>query len=330
LVELVTASIALVLGIYLIAKLLLPIEKQAVCPGKNCPPKLSILAEFRTRFRDCCGFMWIRLSTKLFSDAPIFIIGKVLGDELVGLVGVARKIIEISGVPYLIIGNALMVRIVEISKKGSFALKPVWDTSTRIASTAFPFFSVMYLSSDYLSNVFFSRNYSSIHEFQWALFIFIPYIFSCVLTPLSDYLGGIVKRSMILPVVAILQIFIIWIAAHFWGNRGAILSMVICYFLIVILYSAITAKLLINSLIPRVQKDVGYFILFSLLSLAFCEFVASPILSGVINAGIYKAIMLITLYVIILMSIIFYFKNILRVYFNSGFFEIGKSEAVTH
>jgi O-antigen/teichoic acid export membrane protein len=279
----------------------------------------------KSRLWDSLNFLWLRLATRLFSQGPLLLVGRLLGPEVVGIMGVASKINDILSLPYMLVGNALMVRINELSRNGINALYSLWDTAFRIISTTLVFTVTIYLGSDLIAQTLLPESKQAKQLLPILILGFIPYTIACIIPAMSDYIGGLLWRTIAVTIFGALQLPLLWLVGRYYGAVTTIWLLVIIYTLMIIAYTVITSKLLFNSYIPRIRSElVIYSCIVFLTLLAVTQLKQLPFVQVLMPPNepffIYAQI---SLFVSIVVAGIWLTKKTRAFYFNSNFFEFA-------
>lgn len=280
----------------------------------------------KSRLRESANFLWLRLSTRLFQEGPMLILGRLSGAETVGVVGAFRKVTEILGTPYLVIGNALMVRVHDVARQGRPALQSLWDTAMRIASTSLFFAALVFLMADPLAKLLLPESGVAAQLFSVMAVLVVTHVVFAMVAPMSDYLGGLFNRNTFLTAVSVLQLPVLWLA----GMLGNLQVMLIAYVAVNVVlsagYSLIASKVFFGNYVIRLKSETRLFSLGAVsalvLALLFARTIEMPSWTlGVSWAG--PAIGFIGLLGLWLISL----EETRSAYFNKHFFEIVPTEA---
>jgi O-antigen/teichoic acid export membrane protein len=208
------------------------------------------------RLRASGAFLWLRISSRLFLEMPLLLIGRFLGPDLVGIIGAFLRVNEILNTPYLIVGNALMVRVNEINERGRQAMASMWEVALRIASTAICIAALFSLAAPLIVKVLLPRAV----EAPQAFYILAPLIFttslSGVLAPMSDYLGALTRRNAVLSVMALLQVPVLMLSINLWGDIGALGSYVVSQLMLAIAYFLLAHRIFFGASGRFVRREV--------------------------------------------------------------------------
>lgn len=218
------------------------------------------------RLKSSLDFLWLRLSTRIFQQGPSLILGRVLGAEIVGIIGSFNKIIEIAGTPYQVIGNALMVRVNEFAKRGPSELYRLWDTAFRFVSTSLVLGILLFLIAAPIGHKLLPQNLQTPLLFSILSSLIVATALFALVAPMSDYMGGLTLRNALITGTALLQIPILWLSAELYGAVGAVIAYVVIYYVLGICYVLIASKVFFNINTPTFRSEVGWFVLIALFS----------------------------------------------------------------
>lgn len=238
-------------------------------PGKDGAPAMSL----RDRLRASAAFLLLRISTRLFQEMPLLLIGRTLGPELVGIIGAFRRVGEFINTPYLIVGNALMVRVNEIRERGREAMVSLWEVALRIVSTSFYLAALCHLVAEALG----AALLPGVVEAPQVFRTLAPLIFTTaligVLAPMSDYLGALRRRNAVLTVMALLQLPVLWLSINAWGAGGALGIYVGMQLTLAVAYFLLAQRIFFGESACLVRREVIAFILCCAVALVFTRLV---------------------------------------------------------
>lgn len=213
----------------------------------------------RERVASSASFLWLRTSTRLYQQIPLLLIGRLLGPELVGIIGAFLRISELLTLPYLTVGNALMVRVHEVRERGSEAMSFLWEAGVRIASTALCAAVLFYLVSPALAIVILPHSSEAAQVFA----VLSPVIFSAslagVFAPMSDYLGGLSLRNTALSVLALLQVPVFVLTIRIWGGSGMLCLYALSQLLLSLVYLKVASQVFVRYASIVFRREVIYF-----------------------------------------------------------------------
>jgi O-antigen/teichoic acid export membrane protein len=159
------------------------------------------------------NFLWLRIATRLFHELPILIIKKNYGLEIVGFIGVVRKLIDFSSIPFSVIGNALMVRVHEIKNNGTII--NLWDMLMLLFTCGIIFSPIFIFLSEDILKLFFG-GFSSYKNLILVLpILLISQIGLSLFAPASDFLGGLFRRNIFLSCLSMLQLPVFFLLFYF-------------------------------------------------------------------------------------------------------------------
>lgn len=265
---LATAIAASLLAIALVTRRLSSVKAEyAMAAVQAIPSWPGCHATVRSRLRESANFLWLRLSTRLFQEGPMLIFGRIAGVEVVGVVGAFRKVTEILGTPYLVIGNALMVRVHEIARQGDRALLALWDAAMRIASTSLVFAALVFLMSEPLAKLLLPENESATELFAVMAVLVTTHVVFAMVAPMSDYLGGLFSRNAFLSGIAVLQLPFLWLV----GGVGNLHVLLVAYVAVSVIlaagYSFIACKVFFGTNLLRIGLETRLFALGTVVAL---------------------------------------------------------------
>jgi hypothetical protein len=81
-----------------------------------------------------------------------------------------------------------------------------------------------------------------------------------VIAPMSDYVGALRSRNILLTVFALGQVPIIWLASHFFGETGGIVSYVVVLILMNLGYVKIALSVFFPTEKYRLRSEFSYFV----------------------------------------------------------------------
>lgn len=314
-----TASLAIVLvGLRLSGS-----DTSGVASIPNSHASLASVS-IKARLRDSFNFLWLRLSTRLFQQGPLLLIGRMLGPELVGIIGAFSKISEIISTPYLVIGNALMVKVNEISRKGRDSLQALWDAAFRIMSTALLFAAVVYLASEPLANLLVPSSPQAPKIFCILSLIVFASAVGGIIAPMSDYAGGLFQRNLILSTFAILQLIVLWAVATVGTQIDTIITIVTIYLAMIISYTFIASKSLFGHYAYNVRIEIITFYCIICSALFIIGLIdISQIIALTDNNSVNILIFKIGLFFMIILIESLLAKKVRRYYFSKLFFDFN-------
>lgn len=321
LVSLIVSVVTATLAVMLIGRRLSSGDSCLVAPSPNIHAALAPVS-VESRLRDSFNFLWLRLSTRLFQQGPLLLIGRLLGTELVGIIGAFSKINEIISTPYLVIGNALMVRVNEISGKGQNALQALWDTAFRIMSTALLFAALVFLAAEPLAHGLLPASQQAPEFFAILAMMVIASAASGLISPMSDYAGGLLQRNMLLSIFSFLQLLILWRLTICSTQTNIIIAIVAIYSCMILSYTFIAAKAIFGHYKYHVDMNIFIFscIVFSMLILTVCLKNLHPIDVFIVRNSLLMLLSTIVFFLLAVVVGVFLIKGTRNYYFTREFF----------
>lgn len=276
----------------------------------------------KSRLKESGNFFWLRLSTRVYQEGPIILIGRLLGPEIIGVIGAFRKISEIVSTPYLVIGNALMVRVHEVSNKGFLAMQSYWDAAIRIGSTSLIFCALTFLLSHEISQVLLPDSDRASEYFGILSPLIAVFSLFGMLAPMSDYKGGLTMRNSLLTATALVQLCLFWIAYMIAGELFLISMFVVVNLCLVVGYACITHKVLFDSFTPIIRLEVYKFVVIVVISCGFIFWLRGVFnLENTILSASPQLIGIICILFLAISALGILLSGIWRFYFNRNFFE---------
>lgn len=272
------------------------------------------------RIKDSIQFLWLRLTTRLYYEGPLIVFGNLLGMEFVGIIGAFRKVIEVLGVPYSIIGNTLMVRIHELYNQGSDSINRVWNLAIRIASTTVFLWGCMFFLSDPLAALLLPGSTMAQEIFPLLTSLVFSSVALSIVAPMSDYLGGLQKRNIFLTIISIAQVPVLFYA----GSQLNIIMLTYVYICINITltlgYILIAKNIFFGRYLPFFDNAIFYFLLIVMASATITSIVTHFIRNFLIESSNYWIADIFT-YLLLFIIITFKIKKVKKKYFSTYFFE---------
>lgn len=273
------------------------------------------------RMKDSIHFLWLRLTTRLYYEGPLIVFGNLIGMEFVGIIGAYRKVIEVLGVPYSIIGNTLMVRVHELYHKRGDSIIRTWNFAIKIASTTVFFSGCVFFLSDPLAAWLLPGSTMAQELFPWLTSLIFSSITLSIIAPMSDYMGGLKNRNIFLTIISIAQVPILFYA----GSQLNIIMLTSVYIIINITltlgYILIAKNVFFGKFLPLLDSTTFYFILIvfsSVIITTIFNFFIRNFLQESSNYWIASIIIYLSIFIFISLSI----KKVKRNYLSTNFLEI--------
>lgn len=258
LANIVTVSCASVLGTAILWRIKERFKVADTTARYNLPLTHSAL-HIKNMLKESINFLWLRFVTRIFQSIPLMLFGRMFGPEVVGIVGAFAKIIDMVNFPFEVIGNALAVRASGVVAKGGAAAKALWDAVSRFVAVSLISSVTVYLGAELLAK-FLLPNTQGAGSFVAILSIsVITTAVSSVVAPVSDYVGGVRSRNILLSVFALVQALLIWLGGHTFGALGAVAAYVLILVLMNCGYVAIALKIFFPITHYHLRSEVRYF-----------------------------------------------------------------------
>ena len=177
---------------------------------------------YRRLIVDSVSFLGIGLATRVFASAPYLIFGRLIGAEVVGVLGAFTRLLEMVSFPFTVLGNALAVRAAEVKAAGLQAVVALWDACFRFVVVAAGAMGAFLLVSDVAARTLVPDSSSAPALFAILSVVVLTNSTSYFIATMSDFVGAIKERVAFLAVLAIGQIPVLFAAAKLWHERGGI------------------------------------------------------------------------------------------------------------
>jgi len=230
-------------------------------PSANAPDQpLNSVLRLPHMLRESFTFLWLRLITRIFQAIPIMIMGRMFDSEIVGIVGAFARVAELINFPFLVIGNALAVRAPGVLAKGAASAKALWDTVSRFFAISLMLTISIFLGAKFVAAILLPTSSGSTTFIAILSITVFTSAMSSVIAPMSDYVGGLRSRNILLTIFSFGQIPLIWFGAFFFGAIGA----VVAYVTVLVLMNFGYLKIAISVFFPtdkyRLRSEFSYFI----------------------------------------------------------------------
>jgi O-antigen/teichoic acid export membrane protein len=255
--QIISAFCTSALSIYLLKSLISGIDSSNNFKSTYNNTKLSE----KLMLKESSNFLWLRLITRLFQAIPIFLFGRIFGTALVGIIGAFAKISELINFPFSIIGNALAVRAQGVVINGVLATRKLWDTVSRIIALAIIFSIVVFLGADIIAGVLLPGNLTAGGIIAILSLTILSNSFSSIIAPMSDYIGALKSRNILMTIFTILQAAGIFIASNHFGSIGTVFTYVIILLLMNSGYIVIALRAFFPKQRYELRQEIVYFIL---------------------------------------------------------------------
>lgn len=192
-------------------------------------------------FYQSFNFLWLRAATRLFHELPLILIKKYSGFELVGLIGAIRVFVGYIIMPFGIIGNAVMFRILEIKAKNG--LKILWFKLMYFFSISICIMSsIIFLDLNILKKLISGFEFTNSLLIAFFLLVLSQVGFN-IFAPPSDFLGGLKRRNTSLSIITLLQ----WPLIIILNNLGFV-SIIYFYFIVFMNIVVLIAYFIISNI----------------------------------------------------------------------------------
>lgn len=269
--NIVTAICASVLGTIILWRVKEGFKVEDITSGDGLS---NIHAALRTKnmIKESINFLWLRLVTRIFQSIPIMMFGRMFGSEVVGIVGALSKIVDMINFPFEVIGNALAVRAPGVLAKGIAAAKVLWDTVSRFIAVSLISAVTVYLGAELLAK-FLLPNTQGAKSFVAILSItIISTALSSVVAPVSDYVGGVRYRNILITIFTLVQAPVIWLGGYVFGALGAVTAYVLVLVFMNCGYVVIALKMFFPTTHYRLRSEMWYFLALTSLVPLFVHF----------------------------------------------------------
>ena len=280
LASLVNAGCSSAVGIVILRRLASRHKIPDVAANAGLPGGLgAVHLGSRDMLKESLGFLWLRLSTRAYQSVPSLIFARMFGAEVVGVVGSVGNIINMIGFPFGVIGNALAVRAPGVVSKGDAAATALWDAASRFIAVSLMLAATVYLSAEFMAHLLLPSSHDApVLTAILSMTVFTTGI-SSVVAPMSDYVGGLQSRNILLTVFAFVQIPIILFGGYVFGAKGALIAYVLAHVLKNFGYVIIALKVFFRGARYRLRPEIGYFLVITSMALLFAR-----ILGGMADA----------------------------------------------
>lgn len=238
--NLITVVVSASLAAALFAYVLRHIKCGSAVPLHEKPHEKNVSK--RWMLKESLEFLWLRFVTRIFQSTPIMLFGRMGGGELVGIVGAITRVIEMLNFPFGVIGNALAVRTHSIISSGTANVKALWDAVTRFIILSSAGGALVFLCAKPIGNIILPESGDAELFIRLLSLTVITMAIMSVVAPMSDYVGTLRKRNIVLTVFAVLQIPIIFGSGYYWGEQGGVISHVLILLVISFTYLRIAVK----------------------------------------------------------------------------------------
>ena len=194
----------------------------------------------------------------------------MFGAELLGLIGVFKEIAGIFNCPFMIIGNALAVQSRSIFNNGFVAISALWDTVCKVNALSITITLMIFLGDEILLNYILpNTNQENIRLFNLLLITLVSNTLSSTLSPMSDYIGALRARNVLMSLFIVIQMSFIWVGGSLYHETGAVLGYVLALFMMHGGCTYIALRVFFRTNRYKVRAELYYYF-YPLLGLIFC------------------------------------------------------------
>jgi O-antigen/teichoic acid export membrane protein len=285
---------------------------------------LSIPFTEKQMFKESLNFLWLRLATRCFTGLPIFILGHQFNSAIVGVVGTVQRMVELLTFPFAVIGNALSVRAKELINKGNKVIESVLEVIFRVQSLAIIQWAITLVGSRFFSEFLFTNEKPEGIVFAILTITVLTTSISVLVNPLTDYVGALKKRNILLSIVSLVQVPVIYLFANLFGVIGAISAYVFVLLIINVGYLHIALKSFFPNSKYTIRPENVKFIIVVLFILVVVLVIQQYILNY-LNSNFLHNIHLYSIvgFLVLLSSVFIFSKKLRKFYITKKFFEFN-------
>jgi O-antigen/teichoic acid export membrane protein len=322
LTSLIAAGGASVFGVVILWRLM---RHDAIDQGAGHGAALHVKSMLKESF----NFLWLRLITRVFQSIPIMILGRMFGSEVVGVVGGFARIVELINFPFAVIGSALAVRAPGVLAKGYPAARMLWNAVSRFMALSLMLTASTYLATKLVGTLLLGASRGPDVLLAVLSVTILTSGISSVVAPMSDYVGALRSRNILMTIFSFGQIPLIWLGARMFGELGAVIAYVLVLTLMKCGYLKIALTVFFPTTKYHLRSEVVYFLLITSTSLVLAtlshripgfEHLSSFrfINVSVIDVGLF--------WLLVLMGMALY-RPARRFFLSRGFFDFSDSRA---
>lgn len=267
--SLITVGCASVVGVALLGRFL---SKNKVADTASGLPGSNSSLHIRYMVKESLSFLWLRLVTRTFQSIPVVLFGRMFGSEVVGVVGAFSRIVELINFPFAVIGNALAVRAPGVLVKGTSAVRALWDAASRFIAVAVMLSVTLYLGTELMAKLLLPDSPSAGTLMSILSFTVITTAIASVIPPMSDYVGALRSRNVLLTFFTFFQVPVIWLGAKGLGVVGAISAYVLVLTLMNWGYVRIALSVFFPAARYHLRHEVRYFLAITVAALLLTFF----------------------------------------------------------
>ncbi len=283
---------------------------------------IEIKTNNKKMLNESLEFLWLRFITRAFQSIPIIIFGKLFDVKAVGTIGAFNKIIEITNLPFSVIGNGIAVRAQSVLDNGLRHVNKIWDVAFRVLSVSFFITLILFFGVDLLAHLLIPNDLENTNIFSVMVFSIFAYSISSIIAPMSDYVGSLKKRNILMTVFVIIQPVMIFIGFYFFNEIGGIIGYVLAIYLMNFGYILIAIKAFYKKEKYNLKDELKLFLLLSII--IFILFLIIDLyLNNIhfISNIIIHDIFIMSIFGVTLLIVFLLIKKIRKFYFSKEFLE---------
>jgi len=282
----------------------------------------------KVMIQESLHFLWLRLAIRSFDSIPVLLFGRLLGSEVAGIFGTVTKLLELITFPFAVIGNALSVQSHKVINQSQEAnlIVAFWDTIFRILCLSIFGVAFILLGNDYLSKIFYPNSeIAPIFIFVMSLQV-LTSAATTIVGPISDYVGALKQRNILLTLISIVQIPILWFAILIYG---AVAGILVYLFTLIIMnwgYFRISMSLFFVNTKYKLRREILYFVLLAFFSIITSLFVKLYFINLFYSSPNHLLIFISTflIFIILMLIGIIFNRESRHYFFNKDFFDYEK------
>ncbi|WP_037360270.1 lipopolysaccharide biosynthesis protein [Asinibacterium sp. OR53] len=295
--------------------------------GKETNYENAVVKEKSSRknmFIESLSFLWLRFATRCFQAIPPFLFGRFFNSEIVGIVGTISRIVDLITFPFAVVGNALSVRAREVIKKGNGSVMVLWDTLFRLISVAIILWATTLIGTDIFAKLLFGNHNINIVLIAILTCTILTTSVSVLINPLTDYVGALNKRNLLLSILTLIQIPFIWIGILLGGEIGGMISYVLVLIILCCGYIIVCLNAFFDKKNFYIRKEFVHFINIAFAGIAMSFLFQKGILTRFFfehNHHLTISLFSIIFFLILICIAILYRKKLRYFYITRNFFE---------
>ena len=224
----------------------------------------EVKISYKIMINESLEFLWLRFITRAFQSIPIIIFGKLFDVKVLGTIGAFNKIIEITNLPFSVIGNGIAVRAQSIVDKGLKHINIIWDIAFRILSVGLFITLILYFGIDLIAYLLIPNDLENTNILNVLVFSIFAYSISSIIAPMSDYIGSLKKRNVLISAFVVIQPIMIIIGSYISNEIGSIIGYVLAIYLMNFGYILIAIKAFFKEHKFTLKNEIILFLLLSI------------------------------------------------------------------